>query len=99
MNCISYEDFFGNFSNKTKLRIITGLRTKPLSVTELSALLGEEQSKISHSLAKLAKCNIISAKQQGKKRIYSLNKDTVMPMLALVDKHVHNHCKGRCRKC
>ena len=99
MNCISYEDFFGNFSNNTKLKIVMALRHKPLSVTDLTALLHEEQSKISHSLSKLSKCNIISAKQQGKRRIYSLNRDTVMPMLALVDKHVHNHCKGRCKRC
>lgn len=99
MNCISYDDFFVNFSNKTKLRIIMALRQKPLSVTELAAALHEEQSKVSHSLSKLAVCNIISANQQGKKRIYSLNKDTVMPMLSLVDKHVHNYCKGRCKKC
>jgi DNA-binding transcriptional ArsR family regulator len=99
MNCLSYDDFFVNFSNKTKLKIIMILRQKPLSVSELSQILNEEQSKISHGLSKLAKCNIITVKQQGKKRIYSLNKDTVMPMLALVDKHVHNHCKGRCKKC
>ncbi len=99
MNCISYDDFFGNFSNKTKLKIIIALKQKPLSVTELSAILKEEQSKVSHSLAKLSGCNIITAKQEGKKRIYSLNKDTVMPMLALVEKHVHKHCKGRCKKC
>jgi DNA-binding transcriptional ArsR family regulator len=99
MNCISYDDFFGNFSNKTKLKIIMALRQKPLSVTDLALILREEQSKVSHSLAKLAGCNIISAKQEGKKRIYALNRDTVMPMLALVDKHVHNHCKGRCKRC
>jgi DNA-binding transcriptional ArsR family regulator len=99
MNCISYEQFFGNFSNKTKLKIIMSLRKKSLSVTDLSAMLGEEQSKISHSLANLARCNILSMKQEGKKRIYSLNKDTVMPILALVDKHVHDHCNRRCKEC
>jgi len=99
MNCISYEYFFGNFSNRTKLRIIMSLRKRPLSVSELSKLLGEEQSKISHSLKKLARCNILKMKQEGKRRIYSLNKETVMPMLSLVDKHVKNHCDRRCKEC
>jgi DNA-binding transcriptional ArsR family regulator len=99
MNCISYEDFFGNFSNRTKLRIVMSLRKKPLSVSELSIMLGEEQSKISHSLKKLARCNILMVKQEGKRRIYSLNKDTVMPMLSLVDKHVRNYCDRRCKRC
>ncbi|MFH0869519.1 MAG: metalloregulator ArsR/SmtB family transcription factor [archaeon] len=99
MNCISYEDFFGNFSSRTKLRIIMSLRKKALSVSELSKLLGEEQSKISHSLKKLARCNILLVKQDGKKRIYSLNKETVMPMLSLVDKHVRDHCDRRCKEC
>jgi DNA-binding transcriptional ArsR family regulator len=99
MNCISYDEFFGNFSNKTKLKIIMNLRRKPLSVSDLARMIGEEQSKVSHSLTTLARCNIVSVKHEGKKRIYSLNKDTVMPMLGLVDEHVHNHCNRRCKEC
>ena len=60
--------------------------------------MGEEQSKISHNLAKLAMCSVLIVKQQGKKRIYSLNKDTVIPMLKLVEKHVEKYCDMRCKK-
>jgi len=98
MNCRSYEDFFKNFANKTKFRIIMHLKEKPMSVNELSKLMGEEQSKISHSLAKLSACNILIVEQRGKQRIYSVNKDTVLPVLSLVEKHVEKHCKGRCYK-
>jgi ArsR family transcriptional regulator len=98
MNCTSYEVFFRNFSNKTKFDIVMSLKNKPMSVMELTKALGEEQSKISHSLTNLAKCGILSVKQQGKKRIYSLNKETIMPVLDLVQKHVEKHCTGRCRK-
>ncbi len=74
------------------------LKNKPMSVTELSKAMKEEQSKISHNLPKLSKCSVLSVKQQGKKRIYSLNKETVMPMIRLVEKHVEKHCDMRCKK-
>jgi DNA-binding transcriptional ArsR family regulator len=96
MNCTSYENFFRNFSNRTKFRIVMSLKNKPMSVTELAKALGEEQSKISHSLAKLSACNILTVKQSGKKRIYSVNNDTVLPIMNLVEKHVEKHCKGKC---
>ena len=98
MNCTSYEVFFRNFSNKTKFDIVMSLKNRPMSVMELTKVLGEEQSKVSHSLASLAKCGILSVKQQGKKRIYSLNKETIMPVLDLVQKHVEKHCTGGCKR-
>lgn len=90
--------FFRNFANKTSFNIIMALRSKPLSVTDISRILGEEQSKVSHNLAKLAKCNILTVNRQGKKRIYSLNKDTIIPIIDLIQKHVEKHCTGRCHK-
>ena len=98
MCCKYYETFFLNFSNKTKLDIILALKEKPLNVTEITKKLDAEQSKISHNLKKLAACNLINVKQQGKMRIYSLNHNTVLPILKLVEKHVQNHCKGSCCK-
>jgi DNA-binding transcriptional ArsR family regulator len=97
MKCDSYEIFFRNFSNRTKFDIVMSLKNKPMSVMELSKALHEEQSKVSHSLTSLAKCGILSVKQQGKQRIYSLNKETVMPILELVQKHVEKHCTGKCK--
>ena len=98
MTCTYYETFFLNFSNKTKLDIILALKERPLSVNEIVEKLKEEQSKVSHNLKKLAACRILNVKQKGKQRIYSLNKDTVIPILDLVTKHVRCHCKGECCK-
>ncbi|MFH1682717.1 MAG: metalloregulator ArsR/SmtB family transcription factor [Candidatus Woesearchaeota archaeon] len=98
MRCKSFDSFFINFANKTRLSIILLLREKPLSVTEITAGLKEEQSKISHNLRKLTQCNILSVEQKGKQRIYSLNKQTVLPMLDLVENHVKNHCCLGCKK-
>ncbi len=93
----SYEEFFLNFSNKTKFKIIMHLKNRAMSVNELAEAIGEEQSKISHNLTKLTKCSILNVKKQGKKRIYSLNKETTIPLLNIVRKHVKKNCKERCK--
>lgn len=98
MKKISYENFFVNFSNKTKLKIMTALMEGPMSVSELVGELKEEQSKISHNLENLRKCSILKVRKDGKRRIYSLNKRTVGPMLELVKKHVYG-CGGSCAEC
>ena len=94
----SYEYFFMNFANKTKLNIILCLKNKPMSVNEIAGKINEEQSNVSHHLKNLALCQIVNARQKGKKRIYSLNKETVVPMLNLVEKHAHKNCPNECSK-
>ncbi len=98
MKCRSYEDFFKNFAHRTKFLIIMHLKEKPMSVNELSKKMGEEQSKISHNLAKLAQCNILTVTQRGKQRIYSVNRDTVLPVIKMVEKHVKKYCREGCNK-
>lgn len=98
MRCSSIESFFVNFANKTKLDILFCLKDGKLSVGEIAEKIGEEQSKISHNLKKLTQCKILMVEQKGKQRIYSLNKETVLPMLGLVEKHVKNYCCVGCGK-
>jgi len=92
MKYYSYNNFFMNFANKTKLNIILALENGPLSVNEITEKVKGEQSKISHNLSKLLQCHILEVKQKGKQRIYSLNNETVIPMLKIVKKHVKNNC-------
>jgi DNA-binding transcriptional ArsR family regulator len=96
MNHNGYHVFFTNLANPLKIGIILSLRKKERNVTQLVKELGVEQSKISHALKMLRNCNIVEAKQKGKERVYSLNKDTIVPMLDLIDKHSATHCKGKC---
>lgn len=98
MNCPSYELFFETFSNKTRMKIIEALALGPKSVNEICRLTKEEQSKVSHNLKKLTECNFLDFKRHGKKRIYELNKDTIIPILKLVEKHVSKYCKEVCHK-
>jgi len=36
----------------------------------------------------------VNVKQKGKERVYSLNEDTIIPILKLVDKHAAVHCQN-----
>ena len=78
------------------MKIIESLMVKPKSVNDISADVKEEQSKVSHSLKKLMECNFLDVKRAGKKRIYSLNEKTVVPILKLVDKHVAMYGDSAC---
>jgi len=95
MKCNTYHVFFRNLSNPVKIEIISALKGKPMSVNELVKRLKMEQSKVSHALASLNHCNIVTAEQKGKQRVYSLNKDTIVPMLDIIDKHKCDHCPSK----
>ena len=96
MKCNSYYMFFDTISNKTRMAIIESLLEGDKSVTKICFDLEEEQSKVSHSLKRFMECNFLEVKRDGKKRIYSLNQETVVPILRLVDKHVAKFCDKSC---
>lgn len=93
MENIKYYPFFGNLANPLKMRIVAILKVKELSVLELTKILNEEQSKVSHALKSLKNCSIVQVKKQGKNRIYHLNKETILPILEILDKHETKFCK------
>ena len=96
MKCPSYNLFFETISPRIRIKILELLRNKSMSVTEIASALNEEQSKISHNLKRLKDCHLLDVKQKGKKRIYSLNKETTVPLIKLVEKHVKKFC---CKEC
>ncbi len=93
INHYTYHVFFTKLANPLKMGIILCLREKGKNVSEITNELQVEQSKISHALASLKNCNILGVESRGKEHIYSLNKDTILPMLKLVDRHSTKHCK------
>jgi len=97
MKCKSYNIFFETIANKTRLNILEILQKKPMSVTEICIELKEEQSKISHNLKCLISCHLLDVEKNGKQRIYSLNKDTMVPLMKLVEDHVTKYCCKECR--
>ena len=98
MKCSSYYLFFETISNKTRMNIVESLLKSPKSVNALCEDIKEEQSKVSHSLKRLMDCNFLNVERDGKKKIYSLNNETVVPILNLVDKHVSKFCNKECIK-
>ena len=95
----TYHIFFSNLSNPLRIDIISALKGKNLSVSELAKILKVEQSKLSHALSNLRECNIVNFNVKGKRRIYSLNKETILPILNIIDKHARSYCKGKCSFC
>lgn len=88
-----YYLFFRRLADPLRMKIITALKRKPRSVSELCKKLKIEQSKLSHALAILKHCSLVESEIRGKQRIYSLNKKTILPILKIVDKHEKKHCK------
>jgi DNA-binding transcriptional ArsR family regulator len=99
MNNKNYFIFFGNLANPLRIGIISILKEKERDVNGIAKELGMEQSKISHALARLKECNIVEVKSNGKQRIYFLNKNTILPILSIIDKHSKLNCGGQCKFC
>ena len=98
MKCPSYNLFFETLSNKTRISIIYALLNSPATVTQICKRTNQEQSKVSHNLKVLSDCHFVDSKKKGKERIYSINKDTIIPILKLISKHVEKYCKCGCMK-
>jgi DNA-binding transcriptional ArsR family regulator len=90
--------FFSNLANPTRLAALEQLMTKSMSVGELAAVLGQEQSMISHNLKPLLACNFISIQNQGKKHVYSINHETIDPIFKAIENHAEKFCPtgGKC---
>ena len=90
--------FFSNLANPTRLAAIEQLMQKPMSVNELAAALGQEQSMISHNLKPLLECNLIAIEKQGKKHVYTVNEETLLPIFGAIENHAQKFCPrgGKC---
>jgi DNA-binding transcriptional ArsR family regulator len=90
--------FFTNLANPTRLAAIQQLMTKPQSVNELAAALGQEQSMISHNLKPLLQCNLITIQKKGKQHIYTANEQTLRPIFDAIQTHAEKFCPmgGKC---
>ena len=84
--------FFSTLSNPTRLAIIELLVEKPMSVTEMVNELGEEQSMVSHNLRPLIRCHFVTRERQGKSNVYSLNHETMDPIIKAVENHAKIFC-------
>jgi len=89
--------------NPLRVGIIKELKKGPKSVGDLSKAVGEEQSKVSHSLAALKKCSFVESRREGKKIVYSLQKTLLKEAIGknlfeALDSHAKKHV-GNCWRC
>ncbi len=75
--------YFQNFSDGTRLKIISCLAMCDMCVNDLSLILGINQTTISHQLKLLKSQNIVSFKRDGKILLYSLNDKKVNDLMYL----------------
>jgi ArsR family transcriptional regulator, cadmium/lead-responsive transcriptional repressor len=89
----AYKLFFGTLGNESRLEILTALRKKSLNVTEIVDVTGLQQSLVSHNLKRLEHCGFVFREVRGKYRYYSLNKDTIKPLIEIIDNHMREFCE------
>jgi predicted transcriptional regulator len=83
--------------NELRINILASLKEKPKTVSELINELKAEQSKLSHSLQQLRKCNFVDFQKKGKERKYFLKSDILTDgqgsLFELIENHVEKYCK------
>lgn len=87
----AYSLFFKVLSNITRLKILELLRQGPRNATEIGEALGFEQSRVSHNMTCLVNCGFVTVKTRGKNKVYSLNEETIVPLLGIIEKHVQKY--------
>ncbi len=98
MSHLSYDHFFSVLGNKQRTKIIQLLNEEgEMNVTSIAQKLGVEQSAISHCLKQLLHCHFVSVEQVGKERIYSINIDTMRPLLQQIERHIKKYCAEECK--
>ena len=65
-------EYFQNFSDTTRIRILACLCMSEMCVSDISNLLSINQTTVSHQLRLLKTQNLVSFKRDGKILIYSL---------------------------
>jgi DNA-binding transcriptional ArsR family regulator len=87
-----FRTFFGTLANQYRLEIIEALRKKDMNVTDICKATGFKQPTVTHNLKRLQHCGFVFMKQNGKERVFSLNKKTIKPVLKLMHSHMNKYC-------
>ena len=73
--------FFSIFSDYTRIKMISALAISEMCVSDLSSLLGLNQTTVSHQLRLLKNLNAVKTKRQGKVVFYSLRNEKLNEVL------------------
>lgn len=83
--------FFHGLSDLTRLRIVELLLGGERNVSELVALLGQPQSRVSNHLACLRWCGYVDSRRDGKFVYYRVSDPRVRELLALARGVIADH--------
>ncbi|MBR2482128.1 MAG: helix-turn-helix transcriptional regulator [Oscillospiraceae bacterium] len=81
-------ELFKMFGDKTRARILCALSMEELCVCDLAALLGMNQSAISHQLRLLKAVRLVRCRKQGREVYYSLDDQHIQAIFAMAFTHV-----------
>ncbi len=84
--------------NELRIKIIKILLEEDKSVKEICETTKSEQSKVSHSLKQLKKCNFVDFRKNGKERKYFLKseifkKNSEKSILEMIEEHAKKYCE------
>ncbi len=81
-------DLFKNFSDTTRIRILSLLISDEMCVADITAALNATQSAVSHQLRILKQSRLIKSRRAGKIVFYSLADDHVKTIIAMGMEHI-----------
>ena len=87
-----YKIFFATLVSESRLKIINLLLKGKKNVSEITKILKINQANVSHDLARLKRCGFVKMETEGKYRYYSLNEETIKPLMKLIDDHMSSYC-------
>lgn len=95
-----YDVFFNTLANRKRLKLLDYLSSSgEANVTEIVEALDLNQPTVSQNLKRLESCGFVDRRKDGKERIYSINEETIQPLIELIEKHVKKYCSNLCGDC
>ena len=83
-------ELFKTLADPTRARMISALASVELCVNDLTAVLGMEQSAVSHQLQTLRRARLVKRERRGRLIYYSLDDDHVRDLLTRSLEHVQH---------
>ena len=74
-------EFFSALADETRIKIVSALSISEMCVTDLSGVLGLNQTTVSHQLKNLKSIGVVKVKRQGKIAFYSLADRNILDVM------------------
>src|SRR6185312_6077625 len=87
-----YRDFFSTLANHSRMAIVQLLRRHSATVTQIAESLEYEQSRVSHSLARLQRAGIVVCRWEQKRKMFHLV-EGVAPLLQEIETYLERRPK------